>query len=160
MSATGGPSKRVRGLFHLSLVFGAAFALAGVRPSVPLVAAANFIILFTMPLVSGISQVIWQLEVPPQLQGRVFALRRMVAQSSVPLGLLLAGPLADRVFEPLVAHSPLLARLHGAGRGSGMGLLYVLLGVGFLGAAMITCRSSRLQRLDALPPHPVRVSLS
>jgi DHA3 family macrolide efflux protein-like MFS transporter len=158
MSATGGPALRVRGLFLLCLLFGAAFALAGIRPSVPLVAAANLAILFTMPLVSGISQVIWQIEVPPQLQGRVFALRRMAAQSSVPLGLLLAGPLADRLFEPFAAHSPLLARLLGEGRGRGMGLLYVLLGVGFLGAAFLTCRSPYLRRLDAPPPHPAPVN--
>jgi hypothetical protein len=65
--------------------------------------------------------------VAPDVQGRVFAARRLVAQFTLLPGLLLAGPLSDRVFEPLLAAggpaAALLAPLVGAGPGAGIGLL-------------------------------------
>ncbi len=57
----------------------------------------------------------------------------MLAWSTLPLAYLLAGPLADRVFEPLLAHGGPLAnsigQLIGVGRGRGIALLYIVLGL-------------------------------
>lgn len=50
---------------------------------------------------SGISQDLWQRKVAPSLQGRVFAIRRFISWSLVPLCYLLAGPLVDEVLTPL-----------------------------------------------------------
>jgi len=51
----------------------------------------------------------------------------------MPLAYLVAGPLADHVFEPLlVVNGPLVSsvgRLIGVGRGRGIGLLYIVLGL-------------------------------
>ena len=63
-------------------------------------ALATFFTLFFVPIIQGSSQAIWQAKVAPDLQGRVFAARGMIAQISAPVAMLLAGPLADRVFEP------------------------------------------------------------
>jgi len=49
----------------------------------------------------------------PDVQGRVFSVRRMIAWSSLPLAYILAGPLADRFFEPLFAVDGALARKAG-----------------------------------------------
>ena len=67
------------------------------------------------------------------MQGRVFALRRMLAQASLPAAYLAAGPLADRVFEPLMSEGGALAasagRWIGVGPGRGIGLMFVVAGV-------------------------------
>lgn len=99
MSLWGGPRRRIDGIFLFLAVQGGILLLGGLRPSAVLVASAAFVFLFASPILDGCSQAIWQTKVPPDLQGRVFAVRRMVAWSTLPLAYLLAGPLADRVFE-------------------------------------------------------------
>lgn len=69
------------------------------------------------------NQALWQSKVPVDLQGRVFAVRRLIAFSVMPLASLAAGPLADRVLEPAM-------RAAGHGPGSGIQVLFLLCGLG------------------------------
>lgn len=132
MSAWGGPRRRVKGVLNPEMLSGLCFVLMGLRPSSWLVAAGAFGAHVTIAVVFGCNQAIWQSRVEPQVQGRVFATEQMVARSAAPLAYLLAGPLADRVFEPLLAlDGPLAGSLGlvlGAGPGRGIGLLFVLMG--------------------------------
>lgn len=152
MSAHGGPRRRMAGVIGFGLVYSLGFLMTGLRASVPLIAAASFLAMFSVPLVNGCSQAVWQSKVPPALQGRVFALRRMIAQATLPLAFLIAGPLADWVFEPLLSEGGALAgslgTLLGTGKGRGIGLLYVLLGLLALAADALAWRSRSLQRLE------------
>ena len=87
-----------------------------------------------IPVVNTSSQVLWQTKVPLDMQGRVFSLRRMLASLVSPLAILAAGPLADRVFEPLMAEDGAMAdsvgALIGTGEGRGIALLVILSGLG------------------------------
>lgn len=89
--------------------------------------------LVDMTPVDYISQAIWQSKVAPAVQGRVFAVRSMLALVSLPLAYLIAGPLADQVFEPLLTPTGLLAgsvgKFIGVGRGYGIALLFVVMGM-------------------------------
>jgi len=91
-----------------------------------------------LPLVNGSNQAIWQAKVPPDIQGKVFATRRLIAQISVPVAMILGGRLADVVFEPAMTSGGTFARLFkplvGSGPGSGMALMFVFAGI--LGAAV------------------------
>ncbi|NOX44972.1 MAG: MFS transporter [Caldiserica bacterium] len=160
MSAWGGPSRRIYGIYAAEALLGATLFLAGFPPSVLILGIAAFSVYFAIPIVNGCSQAIWLAKTPPELQGRVFATRRMISWSSLPLAYLLAGPLADRVFEPLMAEGgPLagsLGRVIGVGPGRGIALLYVVLGVFILGVTLWAVIYPRLRRLeleipDALP---------
>jgi hypothetical protein len=104
--------------------------------------AASFMMMLSFPLINGSNQAIWQAKVAPDVQGRVFGARRVFAQIIGPLGMALAGPLADYVFEPAMMPGGKWADtfgwLVGTGPGAGMGLIIVLTGlagaaVGFLG---------------------------
>ena len=63
----------------------------------------------------------------------MFAMRRMIAWSSLPFSYLLAGPLADRVFEPLLIQGGPLAnsvgRIIGIGPGRGIAFFFIIMGV-------------------------------
>ena len=133
MMVTGGPKRRIYGVLAFGLVLGVAVLFAGVRPSAPLIAASVFLMMMGVPIINGSSQAIWQSKVEPDLQGRVFAVRRMVAQFTVPIADLSAGPLADFVFEPAMAPGGVLAGvlgpILGVGEGRGMGLMLVSIAI-------------------------------
>jgi MFS transporter, DHA3 family, macrolide efflux protein len=132
MSVWGGPKYRMLGMFYFGLLQGICVIIIGLRPSIPLITVGTFGVFFTVPIIAGCSQAIWQTKVPPEVQGRVFAVRRMISWSTFPLAYLLAGPLADYVFEPLLAgNSPLagnIGKIISVGAGRGIGLLFMVLG--------------------------------
>jgi hypothetical protein len=51
------------------------------------------------PIMNAHSQAIWQAQTPRELQGRVFAVRTMIAWVTIPLGTVLAGWFGS-VFNP------------------------------------------------------------
>jgi hypothetical protein len=152
MSVWGGPRRRVWGILSFLLLQGIVLPLGGLSPSAPLIALGGFLFLFASPMITGCSQALWQSKVAPDLQGRVFAVRRMIAWSTLPLAYLVAGPLADRVFEPLLAVGGPLAgsvgRLIGVGKGRGIGLLFIVLGLFVLLVVAGATRYPRLVRLE------------
>ena len=135
MSVWGGPKRRIHGVLGFLMLAGLFTALLGLRPSISLMAVAGFGLMFTMPIINGSSQAIWQSKVAPDLQGRVFSVRRVIAWSTTPLAYLLAGPLADRVFKPLLNEGGALTgsvgRVIGVGPGRGTGFFFIV--IGFLG---------------------------
>jgi MFS transporter, DHA3 family, macrolide efflux protein len=132
MSAWGGPRRRAAGVIGFGVTFGLGMVASGLRASTALIAASLFLSLFSVPCINASSQAIWQAKVAAAIQGRVFAVRQMIAWSTTPIGYLLAGPLADRVFKPLLRPGgrlvPMLGRLLGIGPGRGVGLLFVTMG--------------------------------
>jgi DHA3 family macrolide efflux protein-like MFS transporter len=131
MSTWGGPKKRVRGLASLLSVAGLATCLVGLRPAVLPAAAGMFGLMLLIPIINGTSTTLWQMKVDLDMQGRVFALRRMMAMVATPVSYLLAGPLADRVFEPLMSGSlaDTIGKVIGVGEGRGIGLLFIVMGI-------------------------------
>jgi len=90
-----------------------------------------------MPIyVNGSSQAIWQSKVPPDLQGRVFSARRMIAWITDPITPIIAGALADYVTEPAMQSGGLLAKafgwLVGTDPGSGMALQFFFAGICYI----------------------------
>ena len=102
---------------------------------------ASLILMISFSIINGSNQAIWQAKVAPDVQGRVFAARRVFAQVTGPLGMALAGPLADWVFEPAMRNGGGLANtlgwLFGTGPGAGMGLLISLTGLAGIAIGII-----------------------
>jgi hypothetical protein len=127
MSAWGGPRRRVHGvLFGWALASLLGLVLMGVGQALPVWMAASFLGWFINPILNGSNQAIWQSKVAPDVQGRVFAIRRLIAWFVNPLAILIAGLLADFVLEPAMqTGAPLagsLGWLVGTGPGAGMAL--------------------------------------
>jgi MFS transporter, DHA3 family, macrolide efflux protein len=164
MSAWGGPERRIKGILAFQMVQGLAMYLAGAPPQVALIAVSVFVVFFSAPIVNGCSQAIWMSKTPPDVQGRVFAVRRMIAWSSMPLSYVIAGPLADRVFEPIMAEGGLLAssvgQIIGVGAGRGVGLLFILLSTMTVLTALVGSLYPPLRNVEGDLPDAVEESVA
>lgn len=130
MTATGGPKPRIYGVLSVGLVISVCFVLVGLKPSIFLVGAGVLIWYIGLPIMNASSTAIWQSKTPGDVQGRVFAMRRMIAQFTTPIGDFSAGPLADKIFIPLLLPGGALAdtwvgRVVGVGPGRGIGLMFL-----------------------------------
>lgn len=100
ISAWGGlKSRRILGVLVPMIVAGAAQMSFGFSPWLFGAAAAGFLMSMTIPFMNAHSQTIWQTQTPRELQGRVFAVRRVIAQFTFPIGTLIAGATGG-IFDP------------------------------------------------------------
>jgi hypothetical protein len=127
----GGTRPRVHGIM-IGLLFRACWLFVyGVARTPFMLGLALFFVFFTNALVDASFMSILQLKVPPDMQGRVFALLFQMMYIANPLSLLVTGPLVDRALEPAIAEPgwQLVAPLVGSRPGSGMGLLMTIAGL-------------------------------
>jgi MFS family permease len=147
MTAWGGPRRKVYGvLWGMVSVSALGIMLMGFGRTLPIWLISGFLGSLIIPFLNGCNDAIWQAKVPHDVQGKVFGTRMMIAQVSVPVAMLTAGPLADLVFEPRMMPGGVLAGvfgpLVGVGRGAGMALMFVLFG----GAALLVSVASFMVR--------------
>lgn len=74
-----------------------------VMPSLPLIAVTMFVMMLPYKFANTMVSSVQQAKIPPELQGRVFALIGQIALFAIPTSLLVTGPLVDRVLEPAAA---------------------------------------------------------
>jgi Major Facilitator Superfamily. len=156
MSIWGGPQHRMHAVFSVVLLGGLCMLVAGLGTSILLLGIAIFLFSFGAPILNACTQVIFQRKVAPHIQGRIFALRGAVTSASLPLAYLIAGPLADYVFEPLMVPNGLLAgsvgQLIGVGPGRGIGLMFMVMGTLTMMVTVVAYYYPRLRSVeDELP---------
>jgi len=134
ISAWGGPKRRVHGVL-IGWFMGGLLGqfLMGIGNSLPIWLVAAFANHLVVPLVNSSNQAIWQAKVAPDLQGRVFSARRLIAWVTQPIAPMIAGPLADFVLEPAMQQggwlSTSLSPITGSGSGAGMALILIVTGL-------------------------------
>jgi MFS family permease len=115
------------------------WTLAGLAASIPI------------PFIIAGQRVLMYENVPQNLQGRVFAVRNAVQFSTIPVGILLGGVLADYVFEPFMASDHVMAgvleKLVGSGSGSGMALMFLCTGCLGCAASLIGYNDKEIRKL-------------
>ena len=148
----GTPKKRIHGVLVVTaLSFLLGDFVIGIGQTTVVWVLGVFLAAIFIPTITVCTNTIWQRKVAPDVQGRVFSIRSMVTDSARPIGYLLAGPLADQLFEPalqsartIVDGSQIiitsgintglsqggalvdsLGWLVGTGAGAGMGLMFV-----------------------------------
>ena len=133
VSAWGGPKRRVLGAIVAGVLEGLFILAGGLRQSVVFFGVAAFGFFFFLPISTVSIRTIVQTKVARDVQGRIFSVTSMIAKVILLVSTPVAGPLADYVFEPLLAADGLLAgsvgRLIGVGVGRGIALLFIVLGV-------------------------------
>ena len=153
----GGPPRRMDGVHGALLLGGVGLAVMGLSENLTAIAIGGVVVGTCSTSMFAWIRVVWQVKVPADLLGRIFALRLFLSLVAQCVGMLVALPLAERVFEPLMQPGGLLATgltgaLLGVGPGRGIALIFVASGLAVAIAAMI-CALLPTTRLleDRLP---------
>jgi MFS transporter, DHA3 family, macrolide efflux protein len=156
MATWGGTKRRVHTMMPGIATLGVALALLGTQSN-PLTMAVLLFVMGIFPPVNNVSIIsTLQIKVPPDLQGRVFAAISQISMTLIPLSYLVAGPLADRVFEPFASGEgwPPFAPVFGVGAGAGIGLLLTLAGAAIAMISLAIYALPLVRTLDtALPDY-------
>jgi DHA3 family macrolide efflux protein-like MFS transporter len=133
MTVWGGFKRRVHGVLLGWIFFGITFSIFGLGQGLSIWIPFMVLMELTGPLVNTSNQSIWQAKVAPDIQGRVFSARRLIAWFTQPIAPMIAGLLADFVLEPGMQTSSNMSHLFGGmfgnEPGAGMGLLFFFCGL-------------------------------
>lgn len=153
MTVWGGPRRRIHGLAGFAVPLGLCLCLGALHPNVTLIAIAAFGFMFCTMVIDGTSRNVLQIEVEPDMQGRTFALFNMATNFVLLVSYLIAGPIAQRVFNPLLRPGGPLAGTVGkvlaVGPTRGTALLILLMGLLVLVTAAAGYLHPSLHRLTA-----------
>ena len=132
MSAWGGFRRRSYGVIFGWMLASFGLIVLGLGKALPIWIAASAYTMLWSPLINGSNQAFWQSKVAPDVQGRVFSARRLIAWFSQPISPLIAGLAVDRALEPAMQSGGALASslgpIFGTGPGAGMSLLIAVCG--------------------------------
>ena len=161
MSAWGGPkSRKVPALIVFIAISSTGFLISGLRANTLIISAGRVVLLVFIPFAAALSQAVFQVKIPPDVQGRVFAIRGMIARSMIPLAFLLSGPLADNFFEPLMTEggalaSTFLGTVLGTGPGRGIGLMFIISCLFLWGESFVAYTHPRIRNLESEIPDAI-----
>ncbi|MBI3151620.1 MAG: MFS transporter [Chloroflexi bacterium] len=157
MSAWGGFKRRVHGVLIGWMISGLGMAIVGLVGGLPIWVTGVIIAALVGPLVNASNQAIWQSKVAPDVQGRVFSARRLIAWFTNPISPIIAGTLADFVLEPQMrltgsSLSQTFGWMVGTGPGAGMGLIIFFCGFGGILAGLAGYFVPAIHNAEAILP--------
>lgn len=154
ITAWGGPKRRINGFLLGMVGAGASKIVFGLGQTLFIWIPAQFCSSVNFPLLGSSYDAIWLAKVKPAVQGRVFATRSMLMMIMSALGYLIAGPLADYVFEPAMKPqgrlAPIFGGIFGTGDGAGVALLYVISSICLLLVGLSGYAFRRLRDVETL----------
>ena len=150
-----GPKRRVMGVVLSGLVLGLAVMLIGSRAALPAMAIGGMVVNICATVANVCNATLWYSRVPQEILGRVLGSVRTISFAAIPLTVVVAGPLADRVFEPLLVPGGALVgsvgQVIGVGPGRGMGLLLILAGLLSVGNGVAGLFNRALRQVEDEP---------
>ncbi|MDY7023555.1 MAG: MFS transporter [Cyanobacteriota bacterium] len=136
VSIWGGTKRRINGVLVAMMGAGISKTIFGLGQTAFVWIPAQFCSSMNFPLMGSSDTSIWLTQVAPDIQGRILAMRSLMRQSVSAVAYLIAGPLADYIFEPAMQPggvlSPIFSPLFGTEKGAGIALLYTISSVGLL----------------------------
>jgi hypothetical protein len=132
------------------IVAGIFVGLAGAAQHAPELGAVLFLEMFALAFANAPFWSFMQAKVAPDVQGRVFATYLQMILLLTPLAFLIAGPLADGVFEPARRETAWrsVAWLVGGGPGAGMGLMFTIAGALIVALSLAVYAIPAIRRLE------------
>lgn len=105
-----------------------------------------------IPFIMANQNAILYRKIPTAMQGRVFAVRNAIQYSTIPVGIILGGYLADYIFEPLMESGGELAstleKIVGSGTGSGMAVMFLCTGICGFAISLSSCFNREINKLN------------
>ncbi|WP_414526559.1 MFS transporter [Nodularia chucula] len=165
LSIWGGFHRRIHGMLLGFIGYGFFRTMLGFGQTLPVWIITHFLASLLIPLFYSSSNAIWYAKVPPSLQGRVLAADQLIGVTVSATTFLVAGFLADRIFEPAMSPTgslaPIFGNIFGTDTGAGITLLFVTMSictvlVGIFGYNWRTLRKVEDfipdQKLPEIPP--------
>ncbi|MFP4974001.1 MFS transporter [Paenibacillus sp. CN-4] len=137
----------------LGLVMAGLFLMfIGASVNVVIITAAAFLFFSSLPFVNTSAEVLIRRTIPNEAQGRAWGIIGILSQTGYVVAYAVAGPAADRWFNPLLEKGGKLAASLGAwigtGAGRGIGFMLILLGAAIVLIAWIVSRLGALRELE------------
>ncbi|NDJ15974.1 MFS transporter [Myxacorys almedinensis] len=156
MSVWKGPKRRVDGVLRGMIGAGVSKLVFGLGRVPQVWIPAQVCSSFHFPLMGSCDTALWMTKVEASLQGRVFATQSLMFQTVGAIAALMAGPLTDRVFEPMMrsnhAIAAMLSKIVGTGSGTGIAVLYIISSIGLITVGLSGYAFSQLQAIEPTPP--------
>ncbi|MCR8967323.1 MFS transporter [Streptococcus zalophi] len=151
-------------LLILSLMFcGLFMSLIGLSTSIIFILSVTLLFFATLPIVNTCADFLIRIQMPNEVQGRIWGLISFLTQIGYVIAYLISGILADKLFEPLMAKNGLLAsslgQVIGTGKGRGLGLMIIVMGVLMLLVALFLSRGKAITSLEKMPQQSMPTSL-
>jgi DHA3 family macrolide efflux protein-like MFS transporter len=130
MSTWRGPRRPMFLVLAVTVVQGMLLIVAGANRSLLSITIVAFLYLFCFPISMATSHAMWLRAVPVAMQGGVLGIRRALEGGALPIAALVAGPLVELIFDPLLVGDGRITRILGSvvGDGRGIAVMYVALG--------------------------------
>lgn len=146
LSVVRGPRRLVRAILAVAVLHSVLLVAMGAHAALWTLAGGLFGILGGYAVTNAVTPTLWQRKTPADIQGRVFAVRRMIAWSAEPVAYGVAGPVAVHLGTPLA---------EAAGRtgpGAGISMVFLLAGPLLLATALVSYSRPRVRRLETELP--------
>lgn len=105
-----------------------------------------------IPFIMANQNAILYHKIPVAMQGRVFAVRNAIQYSTIPVGIILGGYLADYVFEPFMSSGNKLVRMLeivvGDSAGNGMAAMFLCTGICGFTVSIVSCFNQEIKKLN------------
>ncbi|WP_072143547.1 MFS transporter [Pseudanabaena sp. 'Roaring Creek'] len=158
LSVFGGFKRQIRGMIVGFIGVGLGSCVLGLGQTPWIWIGAHFFAAFSVPLTYSSSYAVWYAKVQPEVQGRVLASAHALGLVVGAFASLIAGVLADRIFEPAMNSGSLFATIFtpiiGIGKGSGIALLVTIASLLMVAIGVISYKFPPLRNAeDLLPDH-------
>ncbi|MCC5667835.1 MFS transporter [Nostoc sp. CHAB 5784] len=156
LGAWGGFKRRIHGMLLGFAGYGFFRIILGLGQTLPVWIVAHFLAAALIPMFYSSSNAIWYTKVPPALQGRVLAADQLIGVTISTITPLIAGFLADQVFEPAMrptgSLAPIFGNFFGTRIGSGITLLFVSMSICTVIVGILGYSVRSLRRVEDLIP--------
>ena len=125
---------KVSRMFGVLILSGVGLIITGISPKWICIALGMFVFYLMVPYANTLFQTIFQTSVESTMLGRAGAVVNALLKLVSPIACVLAGPLADNVFGPMMMENGLLGKsfvggLIGSGIGRGSGMIFIICGM-------------------------------
>lgn len=156
VSTWGGTKRRIDGFLLGMVGAGISKTIFGIGQTALIWVPAQFCSSLNFPWMSSSSEAIWMTKIKPDIQGRVFATRSAFILGTSAIATLIAGPLADRVFEPAMTSggwmANILGGIFGTGTGAGIAVLYTISSLFLMLVGLAGYSLRKLRDVEAIVP--------
>ncbi|MBA4538401.1 MFS transporter [Bacillus aquiflavi] len=134
------------------IVSGITMAGFGATTSIPVIIISGFLFFASLPFATTCIDVLIRKSIDNDKQGRAWGLISLISQLGFVVAYVIAGVLADYVFNPALVEGGVLAdtvgKIIGTGETRGIGLLIILAGLGLIITALFVSKSKGIREME------------